>query len=173
MDSKQIQALWDHQQIQQVMARYCRAIDRLDKELLKTVYWPDAVDNHGIFNGNAWEFAEYIIPMLQGMRCTMHQTSNMVIELQGDLAAVETYVNAYHLADGENGAQHDFVVGGRYVDRFERRNGEWRIARRTFVMDWNQNLTATVLWDGPLYGKLEVRGRRDRSDLSYSLFGSK
>ena len=127
---------------------------------------------NGIFNGNALEFAEFIIPMLQSMRCTMHRISNTLIQIDGDRAAVETYVEAYHLADGENGAQQDIVVGGRYVDRFERRGGEWRIAHRTFVHDWNQNPAATVVWDGPLYGKLDVRGRRDRDDPSYALFGA-
>lgn len=172
MDEPSLRVVWDHLQIQQVMARYCRAIDRCDLALLKGVYWDDAIDNHGIFNGNALEFAEFIIPMLQSMRCTMHRISNTLIQIDGDRAAVEIYVEAYHLADGENGAQQDIVVGGRYVDRFERRGGEWRIAHRTFVHDWNQNPAATVVWDGPLYGKLDVRGRRDRDDPSYALFGA-
>jgi hypothetical protein len=173
MDADPVRVIWDHLQIQQVLARYCHAIDRCDEEQLKTVYWEDAVDNHGVFNGNAWEFAEFIIPMLQGMRCTMHKISNTLIQLDGDRAAVETYVDAYHLADGEDGKQYDIVVGGRYLDRFERRRGEWRIAERTFVHDWNQNPAATVQWGGPLYGKLDVLGKHDRTDLSYKLFAQR
>lgn len=172
MDSAQIQSLWDHLQIEKQLATYCRAIDRCDTALLKTVYWPDALEEHGIFNGKAWDFAEFIGPMLKGLRLTMHSISNTLIELDGDSAAVETYVVAYHLADNPDGSQTDLIVGGRYLDRFERRSGEWRIAKRTFVHDWNQNQKATVEWEAGWYGQLNVRGRNDREDPSYALFKS-
>lgn len=173
MDTSQLQILWDHLQIAKQLATYCRGIDHCDKELLKTVYWPDAIEEHGIFNGNAWEFAEFIVPLLQGMKVTMHSISNTLIELHGDHASVETYVVAFHLMDAPEGGPVDMVVGGRYLDRFERRQGDWRIARRTFVHDWNQNQKATALWDTGMYAQLNVRGSHDRSDPSYALLGPK
>lgn len=170
MEAAQLQALWDHMQIQKLLATYCRAIDRSDTELLKTVYWPDAIEEHGVFNGKAWDFADFIGPMLKALRLTMHSISNTLIELQGDTAAVETYVTAYHLADNPDGTQTDLIVGGRYLDRFERRGGEWRIAKRLFVHDWNQNQKATVEWEAGWYAQLHVRGRNDKDDPSYALF---
>jgi hypothetical protein len=171
METAQLQALWDQLQIQRLLATYCRGIDRCDKEILKSAYWPDATEEHGLFNGNAWEFAEFIVPLLKSMKVTMHQISNTLIELDGDKASAETYVSAYHLMDNPDGGQADMVVGGRYLDRFERRRGEWRIAKRLFVHDWNQNLKASCIWDSGMYAELKVRGSNDRTDPSYRVFG--
>ncbi|MEP6546336.1 MAG: nuclear transport factor 2 family protein [Gammaproteobacteria bacterium] len=168
-----VEVVWDHLQINKILATYCRAIDRCDKELLRTVYWPDALEDHGIFNGNALEFAEFIVPLLSGMKSTMHQISNVLIELHGTHAAVETYVVAYHAVPAADGSMADLVVGGRYLDKFERRGGAWRIAHRTFVMDWNQNQPSTAIWESGLFEQLKVRGSHDRSDPSYRLFGNR
>lgn len=170
MDTDKLEALYDEMQIRKALATYCRGIDRCDEALLKSAYWPDAIEEHGIFNGKAWDFAAFIVPLLKTMKVTMHSISNTWIELRGDRAAAETYVVAYHLMDTEGGGQADMVVGGRYVDEFERRDGEWRIARRLFVHDWNQNQPATVQWTTGLYAQLDVRGRNDRDDPSYARF---
>src|SRR3546814_4070826 len=92
----------------------------------------------------------------------------MLIEVDGDRASSETYVVAYHLMAAEDGTQSEMVVGGRYADQFERRKGEWRIARRLLIHDWHQNGAATVQWDSGLYAQLNVRGRHDRDDTSYA-----
>ncbi len=173
MEAADVQAVLDHFQISKMLAVYCRAIDRCDKELLKSVYWPDAVEQHGIFNGNAWDFAEFIIPLLSGMKSTTHEITNTLIDLRGDHAAVETYVCAYHSVPDGAGKHNDLIVGGRYLDRMERRQGEWRIAQRTFVMDWNQNQPSTAQWEGGMFAQLNVRGAHDRSDPSYQFFAKK
>jgi SnoaL-like domain len=173
MGTAEVQMVWDHIQITKVLATYCRAIDRCDKELLKSIYWPDALEEHGIFNGNAWDFAEFIIPLLSGMKSTTHQITNTLIDLQGSSAAVETYVCAYHSVPTAAGGHDDLIVGGRYLDRLEKRQGEWRISKRTFVMDWNQNQPSTALWEGGMFGQLSVRGTHDRRDPSYPFFDKK
>lgn len=170
MDDQQLERLSDQLAIQKVLATYCRAVDRCDHDLLKSVYWPDATDNHGVFNGNALEFAAFIIPLLREMGQTMHQISNVLIDLDGDQARVETYVCAHHLIPSEQGAK-DMIFLGRYLDRFERREGEWRIAYRLVIMDWNRNHPATAVWDEGAFGEMEVRGQRSPDDPSYALFG--
>lgn len=169
MDAADIQAISDQLQISKVLATYCRAIDRCDKELLKTVYWPEAVDEHGIFNGNALEFAEFIVPLLQRMTSTMHQISNILINLHGSGASVETYCVAYHSVPEADGRHTELIVGGRYLDVFERRGAEWRIAHRTYVMDWNESRPSTADWDSGMMAQLKVRGTHDRSDPSYRM----
>jgi hypothetical protein len=159
-------------QIDDVLGRYCQAIDRCDVEKLKSVYWPDAHDEHGgLFKGNAWEFADWVIPALKGMTRTMHLIANCVVEFDDDRhARGETYVVAYHDVPGE-AAPVIAVAGGRYLDRFERRGDEWRIGERIYVIDWNQNHLTTEQWGTWLYGQLQRRGGRYPDDPAFPLFG--
>jgi hypothetical protein len=56
------ETLLDREAIREVMARYCRGIDRLDVELIKSAYHPDAFDDHGPFKGLRDDFVEWIVP---------------------------------------------------------------------------------------------------------------
>ena len=184
-----LQTLLDKQAIHEVLADYCRALDRCDVELMKRVYWEDAVDAHGIFHGNAHEFAEFIVRGIQEwFEVATHAISNVRIELDGNLAWSEAYLFSYcrvagvrdkveavfgpqYAARQTYGAgsppSHDFVMGGRYIDKLEKRGGQWRILRRTVVMDWNQNFPSTGIWQGGIYGQLQLLGQRDRTDAVY------
>jgi hypothetical protein len=170
MSNVDVQSLWDHQQIQHKLATYCRGIDRCDAQVLKSAYWPDAYEDHGLFQGKAWDFADFIVPLLKGMRLTIHQISNVFIELDGAKANVETYVMAYHLMDDPQKGAVELIVGGRYLDKFERRAQEWRIADRLFVLDWNQTQPATGDWNSGLVAQLKTRGSHDGNDPSYGYF---
>jgi hypothetical protein len=95
MDSSAILArlevVEDRQQIYEVLTRYCRALDRCDLELMKSVYWEDGYDNHGVFQGNAQDYAAFIIPEIQQwFEMTMHAICNVHIELDGHRAHVES-----------------------------------------------------------------------------------
>ncbi len=155
--------------IREKLYQYCRAIDRNDKELLRDCYHPDAMDYHGIFEGQASEFvnldADTVMP---GLKVLQHSISNILIELDGHIARVESYVFAYHSIETEDGS-HDLLVGGRYLDRFELREGAWRIAVRRCVFDWARYDRATVDWSNGMFAGLRPRGRRDRSDPLYGL----
>jgi hypothetical protein len=130
----ELQILKDREAIRDVIYRYCRAVDRADTELLKSCYWPDGFDDHGFFGGNAWEFAEFVTPLLRVTTSTTHSCSNPIIELDGAEAFCETQVDVIHrLADGES--QIYEWAQCRYLDKFEKRDGEWRIAIRTATAD--------------------------------------
>jgi ketosteroid isomerase-like protein len=168
MEPRKLQQLCDERDIQEVLVRYCRGSDRCDVDLVKSAYWPDAIDDHLIFNGNAMEFADFLIDMfLTHVHRTVHTISNVWIRLDGDAAAVETYVHAYHLMKGE-GKGVEAVMAGRYLDRFERRDGEWRIAERKCVPDWEKNCTA--LLDPDTLNRLMTADLRRPNDQSYELF---
>jgi hypothetical protein len=67
LDTQTLQALTacaDRAAIENVLGLYCRAIDRLDVELLRSVYHPDAIDDHGAMCMNAQEFAPRIVEEL-------------------------------------------------------------------------------------------------------------
>lgn len=168
MTDPAVQALLDRAAILDVLARYCRGVDRCDAETLKSAYWPDALDDHGTFNGNAMEFVDGLVPALRGMDRTMHAISNMLIELTGETATAETYCHAYHEFSDPDGGKVEMVVGGRYLDRFEKRGGEWRIAHRLYVMDWNRNGPSTAEWEAGIYGQLRTRGGRWPDDPLYA-----
>ena len=108
-------------EIRRVLARYCRAVDRGDVALLKSVYHPDATDDHGTFQGSGWDFAEALVPeMDKSSLNSQHHVTNVLIELDGDRARVESYVLALHpVRDRETGAETHALAGGRYLDRFE------------------------------------------------------
>lgn len=154
--------LADEAAILDAIHRYCRGVDRADAELTRSAYHPDATDDHGAFKGPAFEFAEHVNEAhASRWSSTMHVVANHVAAVDGDVADAETYVIAFlHRLDGT----HLDVVGGRYVDRFERRGGDWRIARRAYVCEWSTAVAAGgSLIDAGTYR----RGSRDRTDTSY------
>ncbi|MEM7569261.1 MAG: nuclear transport factor 2 family protein [Pseudomonadota bacterium] len=152
------------QSITDAIMRSSHGIDRCHVEVLKSAYWGDATVDYGLFKGSAMEFCDFLMPGLAEFKSTQHSVSNILIELRGDEAKVETYVRAYHHSIDDDGQQQDMVVGGRYLDRFEARGEEWRIAHRTYVMDWNTNGPGSAIWDEGLYAKLETRGARHPKD---------
>jgi len=147
------------QAITDSLMRSSHGIDRQNVAVLKSAYWEDATVDYGMFKGAAMEFCEFLMPGLAAFKITQHSLSNILIELRGDSEAkAETYVRAYHHSVGEDGASNDMVVGGRYLDRMEKRGDIWRIAHRTYVMDWNTNTPGTAIWDEGLYAQLDTRG---------------
>jgi len=153
-------------QIHDALMRYCRGVDRLDRALILSAYHPGARDNHGSFDGPAEEFAEWVIERHTNniVSCT-HFVGNVLIQLDGDTAQCESYVIAFHRVP-VNGVLQDLMGFGRYVDRFELRNGAWKIADRYVIFDKDRLEPVAGQWDGPLTQAL-IKGRRDGEDASY------
>jgi hypothetical protein len=129
-------ALLDKQEIHETLMRYCRGIDRCDEELLRSVYHPDATDNHGQFVGKASDFIPWALKSLARDINTKHYVTNEYIDLRGDVAFVESYLLAVHYREAREGGKVQLIFGARYIDRFEKRDGAWRIADRKVVSDW-------------------------------------
>ena len=57
--------------------RYSRGVDRCDEDMLRSVYWEDAVDDHAIFTGTREELIIWVMPLLRSMesRSTRSATS--------------------------------------------------------------------------------------------------
>jgi len=136
----------------------------MDRDLVLSCYWPGAHDDHGAFHGTAEEFVEWL-EVLRHYDSTMHFVGNQLVEIDGDTARAESYCVAYHRRGAQDGEQgHDLVLGLRYVDRMERRDGEWRIADRKCAFDWSRIDPVTAEWDFP---QEALRGRRDNDDPVY------
>jgi hypothetical protein len=159
----ELERLRDEAAIQRVLVRYCRGIDRCDEELIRSVYWPDATDDHGAYRGSGPGFAPWVVEALRtGTLATQHVLGQVAIERAGASAWVESYVLARHKVE-RHGSLALETFAGRYVDRFEKRDSEWRIADRRVVHDWSK--IEPIAAEYP-HDRFEP-GRRDRSDASY------
>jgi len=160
-----VQELLDKQAIRELTARYSRAADRADAELMASVFHPDASYDQGGGEPMTGEsIGQQIVDgLLAMMSSSFHQVGGQTVEIDGDTAVGETYTSGQHvLADGQR-----LRTQTRYLDRFERRNGEWRISNRRIVSEGIELVPAP---DGPGFS-VETPSRRDRTDPSYELFG--
>lgn len=126
--------LSDIEDIRDCAKRYCHGVDRLDADWMKSAYWPDAIDDHGVFVGNAWEFVDHCMVAHLPWRSTMHCIFNHQITLDPDgiHATGEVYNVSYLFKDGSNVLDTWY---GRYLDKYEKRGDEWRIAHRVCVCE--------------------------------------
>jgi hypothetical protein len=157
------------EEITDVLKRLARGTDRLDEELMVSCYHPDGYDDHNLFRGPADEFASWCVRMLSGHGATMHFLASPYIRIDGDVAQADTYCIAHHIsAPDAAGNQSDMVIGVRYVDRFERRDGRWLIAKRVCSFDWTYTVPIDPATTWPFQDDFTV-GVRDRTDISYQV----
>jgi hypothetical protein len=133
------QAVIDRQQIYSLSCQYMRGLDRLDAELLLSVFSPDAYCEYGFVNGTPAEFVDYAISALNTHISNHHMIGNHLIEFEGDPneAFGEIYFNAYHKVAGGDGPL-DIVIAGRYLDRYVKAAGQWKMAYRSERVDWSR-----------------------------------
>ena len=163
-------ALADRQAIADLMALYCRGIDRLDRELVRSCFHPDATDTHGSFRGTIDEFLDWAFRLLHRYDATMHLIANHHVTFGPSSRAVaETYGIAFHRSSDPD-QRRNLTVGFRYLDRVERREGgPWRIASRIATTEWVRAAVAEERW--PIPGDSAV-GRRDDGDPLYALLAA-
>lgn len=172
MTSYTLETLLDREAIRDCLFLYCRGIDRLDEKALRAAYWPDATDNHGAYKGTASGFIDMALVKLQQAGRMVHQISNILIDLHGNVAAVESYFAAYQEEKDANGQAFETMLCGRYVDRFEKRNGEWRVAARTVVYDWQRKTNLPNELTPDSFGLRQPTGGRQPNDPVYALLAS-
>lgn len=152
------------QEITDLVGRYMRGLDRLDKALLRSTFHDDATTDYGFFKGGPDEFVEMAYRALQGHLANHHMIGQVNIDLEGDVAFGEVYFQAFHRIVTE-GEARDLVISGRYVDRYEKREGEWKFAFRSEVNDWSRNDPASD--DYFSQTPKSLRGGREQ-DFSYA-----
>lgn len=154
-----LRRLLDRQAIVDCIHRYARGVDRDDPDLIATAYHPDAVEDHGAFIGGV----DGLVPFLAAAHAPFdgyqRYVTNISVDIDGDDAHAETYYLCLLRRDAKGKM---LANGGRYVDRLQRRDGSWAIARRVVVMDWEGTIEG-----GPPRFDLNVAPRRDRDDVSY------
>jgi len=159
-------------EIMDCIHRYCHAVDRRRWSLMDSVFHADATYKFFSIEGTWRDFAAQAQALIDPIGPTHHQVSNIMVRFDGEIAHSETYLRAFHSVPADYPPWTVFsipgggniLIGGRYVDRFERRDGIWRIAHRTGLLDWRQDIKAE---DGGLGRTPSVwRGRFGASDPS-------
>lgn len=173
MNDAKLDRLLARAEICEVLARYARGVDRADGALLASCYHADAIEEHaGNYSGNAHEYVAGAIERIRRMGVMHHLLGSSHMEFEGDKAWVETYVWTFLRMEGDSGALDTFT-GGRLIDRFELRDGSWKIAHRRTILDWNRDTPSKEGWCGGLFNfdnPGALRGSKDRSDPSYERF---
>jgi hypothetical protein len=165
-----LQTLIDKQEIRDALMRYCIGIDRCDLKLVLSAFHEDALDNHsGVEERAVDRFTRTINARSMWVN---HNLGNILIEVADSTAASHAYFTAWHRLTHE-GITFDWVIAGRYVDRFECRNSQWRIIHRTVVYDCERfdPVSAERPVGHPAATFLErvVRGERSQADFSYQV----
>lgn len=153
----------DRREIVDCIMTYCKGIDRLDRDLLESVYHPDALDDHGVFVGPVGAYLDWVIDFHRThQQRTMHSITTHFCEIDGDVAHTETY----YIYRALNRRRPFFnTATGRYLDRFEKRGGHWKIAHRVCVVDiLDDNLDP----EGNRGDGIHPATARDRGDPSFA-----
>jgi hypothetical protein len=137
----------DRDAIREAAFRYARGVDRLDADLMKSAYWPDATDDHGRFVGNGHEFADRVVGTHDRWASTMHCNYNQSIEFDDETHARGEIYNVTYLVPRDGGPINVWL--GRYLDHYEQRDGEWRISHRTCVHE-----ATTTIEHAPMGGDM-------------------
>jgi ketosteroid isomerase-like protein len=173
-DAQALRRLTDERQIRDAICRYARGVDRGDWELVRSAYHPDAYDEHGDYKGGIDGFIAWLDERFAGVDNSMHFLGQSLVEFGGaDVALVETYFVSRRLTAPKPGDPTSAGVGdalareawGRYVDRFERRAGAWKVAHRTVVLE----AMSSALALGGQRTATRRYGHRDRQDRLYEV----
>jgi ketosteroid isomerase-like protein len=160
-----VQFLLDRMAILDCIARHARGHDRHDVELLTSTYHEDGVDEHGFAINMATDYAEWANAIhAAGSLQHTHNVTTHTCEIDGDVAHCESYVLVVLLnKDGKTAR----MISGRYIDRLEKRNDEWKIALRRTTVDVLLSGDASILKSPVFQDQGYTKGVRDERDISY------
>ena len=165
--------------ITDVLHRYARGLDRMDREMTLSCWHPGGTDDHApLYSGSAEGFIEWLWPVHGAMEVTRHVVTNVMIEVDGDKAGSECYWTVTLRLTGEDSVRYDLIGQGRYIDTFERIDGVWAIRHRQSLGDWGRiepvrlvagDPGAPVLIKANNPGVSPPKWARDGSDYSYTV----
>lgn len=170
MESEKLRWLVDRAEIEDVLHAYTRGFDRQDEDCLKACFWPEATYRLATIDGPASDVIGRGLAMARKLQGSAHHMTNILITLNGDAAISDASWFAHHAPrDGD-----DVFMHGRYVDRFEKRDGAWRILRRIAMLDYRTSVPRAAaatfppghqasgrMPDDPVYQLLREIGRSD------------
>ena len=162
---RDVELLKDRAEIIDCVARHARGCDRHDADLLTSTYHADGVDEHGATVNAGPSYADWANGVHAATSANhLHNVTTQLCEIEGDVAHAESYVMVTLLSPDETSAT---VMCGRYLDRLERRDGDWRIALRQATVELAFTADARLLQSKYFVAQGYERGTRDDTDPSY------
>lgn len=162
-----LETLSDESAIRALPHKFARALDRNDPQTIRDCFHPDGTDDHGMFKGSVDEFVPWVMAELETYQRTQHHITTQNIKVSGRKAGCESYFYGHHVIDTPDG-EIQMIVSGRYLDLMEKRDGTWKISRRTCMVDWSHT--------GPIEqlpvpeGVTIYKGAKREDDMSYGFF---
>jgi hypothetical protein len=169
---KDLERLVAKEALHELNVRYAHAVDRLDSELMATLWHPDATVDVGVFEGAAGDYAAMIVQPNPAMPRSFHALTNewYQVDTTAGSARGEVYVTAAISNVGEGGERSERLVGGRYIDHYERLAGEWLFLSRAYVLDWSKGFDSAAVWSDEFMALFKHNGTTGVGDLSAALF---
>ncbi|WP_099039355.1 nuclear transport factor 2 family protein [Mycobacterium neglectum] len=165
-----LQEMLDEFALRKLVHAYCRAVDRGDIAALRDLYHHDATDAHGAFStGSVEGFFEQLVASRPFIKAMAHNITTVNFAVDGNSAEGEIYNIAVHTLAGR-GRDVDLVIGGRYLDRYEKRADTWKLLERTIVTDWARVTDPSSMDMGHPITKDTLKGTLDETDPSYQFF---
>jgi SnoaL-like domain len=151
----------DREAITDLIYRYCRAMDRIDREQGYAIWHPDGTADYGeaVYQGSGHGFVDQVCEQHARLLRHSHQVTNIIIKLDRDRAGSESYYTTA-LRMMRDDTPHEIRVWGRYIDTWSKRDGRWGIDHRIAIRDFDDIRAVTPMSD-------DARSRRDRDDPSY------
>lgn len=172
-ETTQIRNLLVKERLHELEMAYCRGVDRRDADLLHSIFFDDAIEDHGeMYCGNASAFVEWVFKdFMPRYELTAHYVLNEWYRVDGDRAEGETHRLSYHRERAPDGSATEAVAACRTFNRYECREGVWKIAYRSVVRDWvTQRPVDNSLYEGHFGMQSSQPGRDDDSYRILSLF---
>ncbi|MBL4894171.1 MAG: nuclear transport factor 2 family protein [Emcibacter sp.] len=128
------------QQIEDVLYLYARGWDRLDEDALRSCFFEESEHQHGSFKGKSHDLITGGMKYIGAkVMTTTHMITNPLIEISGDKAISECSFFAHHRRMNKAGTEEeDYFIKGRYLDNFEKRDGQWKIIARRGLNDFER-----------------------------------
>jgi hypothetical protein len=161
----ELELLLDRQAILDCLTRFSRGMDRFDRDLFLSAFHADATIAAGEFVGGPADLYTWASALHeQGQIATHHNLLNHFCDIDGSAAHAETY----YLFVGRNRDDSNWMAGGRYIDKLEKRNGQWKIALRTNAIEWSGSVPTLPIPFADIPGiHLNGRSARSKADPSY------
>ncbi|EED35444.1 hypothetical protein NOR51B_1389 [Luminiphilus syltensis NOR5-1B] len=137
---RELQELLDKKACEEVLMRYARTLDWLDREGQASCFWPDADIDYGFYSGDGTGWVETVMEVELAAPRRWHMSGGALIRIEGAKAQSECYGFTVSMSTDDDGNSVDSLFGGRYLDELEKRGGQWRISKRRYILDFSYQL---------------------------------